>query len=459
MPAIATAKAQKDIATVLASANSIFAPRSDARTPIPHRIPALKPYQVEAFCGDNRVSLIEGSTKSGKTMSNAWYAIDRLNKDVPEGKNSCWFAPSWKLLMMAFDLFVKEYLVPGTYEARKTGADPSIYFPLQRKTLRFGLADKSARGNEYWAVHIDEASLITDEEFWGLIGSVTSFARKNGAGKVRAIGNVRGKNNEFYQMCRNAQKRLVTDDTQFYSITAADAVAAGIFEQRILDELRAEAVVRGREDEFEELYYNVPAESRRNPFGGSEIIERCVKGTTLAAGRVVYGGIDFAYSDRKGADFTVVSGFNNNMELVVHERWQGVPFPEQQTLARRIFNNADAVNVDASNFGTPFVQNMEHEGLRQYNAQYFTPRSKHEMVESLEYLLKSKTISFPTDNPYRRYVEELCDYQQDETSYQYPRYSHPLNGHDDHVDALLLAAKAFTDTSIGFARWTGKVRF
>lgn len=90
--------------------------------------------------------------------------------------------------------------------------------------MRFESAEKpdNLYGEDVWAAVMDEASRMRQEAWYAIRSTVTATR-----GPVRIIGNVKGRKNWFYIMCRKAQAG--EPNMAYFKIFALDAVAAGVF--------------------------------------------------------------------------------------------------------------------------------------------------------------------------------------------------------------------------------------
>ena len=110
-------------------------------------------------------------------------------------------------------------------------------------------------------------------------------------GPVRFIGNVKGRKNWFWRMCRKAESGET--DMSYHRITAQDAVDAGV--------LAADEIASARRDlpeaVFNELYNAEASDDGGNPFG-LNAIRRAARPLTehdpgrLRLGRCQVGGLD-----------------------------------------------------------------------------------------------------------------------------------------------------------------------
>ncbi len=118
--------------------------------------PWMYPKQTEAFFCPERYSVIEGSTKSGKTVScMCWLAEQAMACTVP-GRNYWWVAPIYPQARIAFRR-LKRGLPPEVYTANETELTLTL---ANGAVMWFKGGDKtdSLYGEDVYAAVIDEAS-------------------------------------------------------------------------------------------------------------------------------------------------------------------------------------------------------------------------------------------------------------------------------------------------------------
>ena len=123
------------------------------------------------------------------------------------------------------------------------------------------------------------------------------------------IGNVRGRKNWFYLLCRRAEQGL--ENYHYAKITAQDAIEGGVLDEEEI----AEAKVSLPPTVFEELYNAKPSDSNQNPFG-EQAIKKCI-GEMSKNAPFVYG-VDLA----KSVDYTVIIALDQNGAVCFFERFQ-----------------------------------------------------------------------------------------------------------------------------------------
>ena len=262
--------------------------------------PTLTDYQLKALFNDKRYSFIEGTTKSGKTHGGmTWLGEQAL---FGKATNYYWVAPVYGQAKIAYTR-----MKHGTPEALRKCNETEMTITLPNKhVLWFKSGEKpdNLYGDDVGAALLDEASRMR-EEAWHAVRSTLTATQ----GPVRCIGNVKGRKNWFYKLCRRAEGGEV--NMAYSKITAYDAVKAGILSQEEIEDAKRilpEAV-------FNELYMAIPTEDGSNPFGIKYIAE-CV--APMSVDKPVCFGWDFA----KSIDWTVGIGLDMDEEVCAFERFQ-----------------------------------------------------------------------------------------------------------------------------------------
>ena len=162
-----------------------------------HR-PQLYPKQLEAIFDPHRFSLIEASTKSGKTSGCIAWLVEEALKGR-RGWNYWWVAPVSLQAIIAFRR-MKAALPRGSYT---TSASLKTITLANGAVVWFKSGDTpdSLYGEDVYAVVVDEASRMKQDAYIAIRTTLTYTK-----GLIRIIGNVRGRKNWFYEMSRQAQR-------------------------------------------------------------------------------------------------------------------------------------------------------------------------------------------------------------------------------------------------------------
>lgn len=209
--------------------------------------PPLYPKQEAALFCDARYSVVEASTKSGKTVGCIVWLHEQAALYGGVNRHYWWIAPIKRVAKIAFRR-LKAYLPPGSYTANETEA--TITLANGSVLVFLGAEDPDTLyGEDVYAAVVDEATRIKAESWHAVRSTLTATQ-----GPVRIIGNVKGSRNWAYKMARRAESGR--PNMHWARLTVWDAVEAGIFpESEAIDakETLPESVYR-------ELYLAEPAD-------------------------------------------------------------------------------------------------------------------------------------------------------------------------------------------------------
>lgn len=384
--------------------------------------PWFYPKQLEAifepkdFQGNPaRYSIVEASTKSGKTVSCIAWLFEKALKGK-SGQNFWWVAPISSQADIAFTRMMAA-TPHSLYKENLTNKKITLF---NGTTIWFKGGDKpdSLYGEDVYAAVIDEASRLKEQAWYSVRSTLTATR-----GDVRIIGNVKGRKSWMYNLARRAEAG--ERGMSYHKIVAGDAADAGVLSN---DEV-ADAKRVLPEAIFKELYLAEPSDDGGNPFGLKAISE-CVH--PIVNDAPVVWGIDLA----KSVDWTVAIGLNRRHQVCRFERWQS-PWPETKARIRRLVGSTKAY-VDSTGVGDPIVDDLQRGDATGRKPNFegfkFSSSSKQMLMEGLAAAIQSKEVSYP-DGVIRIELENF-EYEYSRTGV---KYSAPEGLHDDCVCALALA--------------------
>ena len=383
------------------------------QTVIKYQRPKLYQKQLKAIFSPKRYAVIEGATKSGKTVACLSWIIEQAIRGR-EGHTFWWIAPVYPQARIAFRR-LRRGLSPDLYIANESELTIKL---INGATLAFKSGEKpdNLYGEDVYSCVIDEATRLR-EESWHAIRSTMTATK----GAVRIIGNVKGRKNWAYVLARRAEAG--ERDWHYAKLTAFDAVDAGIVDSNEINEARSQLP----ENVFKELYLAEPSEDGGNPFG-QEAIQSCI--APLSSRSPVLYGIDLA----KSVDYTVAIGLDEQDRVCSFERFQA-PWEETVKRLTNLIGYVPAV-VDSTGVGDPIVERLQRD-LPNITGFNFSSSSKQKLMEGLALAIQTQAIYYPEG----AIVSEL-----DAFAYEYTRtgvkYSAPQGLHDDCVMALALAVHA-----------------
>jgi len=370
----------------------------------------MYPEQLRAIFNETRYSVIEASTKSGKTVGCMVWLTEQAMSAKRPGQNYWWVAPISAQAKIAFRR-LKLALPKSLYTANETELTITI---KNGSIMWFKGADKpdSLYGEDVFAAVIDEGSRVK-EEAWHAVRSTLTATR----GMLRIIGNVKGKKNWFYRLARRAEGG--EKDMEFHRITAREAILAGV----LVDEEIEDARSKLPEAVFKELYLAEASDDEGNPFG-IDAIRNCI--SPLSGGKPIAWGWDLA----KSRDWTVGIAGDASGAVCRVSRFQA-PWGETKARILRETGNVPAY-IDSTGVGDPIVEDLQR-GRRNYEGYHFSQTSKQKLMEGLAADIQQSLTRFPDGV----IVLELESFE-----YEYTRtgvrYSAPEGSHDDCVCALAL---------------------
>ena len=403
--------------------------------------------QVDQVYHDELYGVVEASTKSGKTVSHEhWLVSQALQNPVPETMQCWWVAHTYETTKTAFrEILRTPSIRPIIADWRET-IPPAITFS-NGCDLTFRSTDKpnSLYGPAVWAAVMDEASRMDEgaraghgDEVWAVLESVTTIAREMGGGRIRAIGNVRGRRNWMYKQARAAEKGKV-DDWFYGSRTVDDSIRDGFISRDEIDRQHRRAEQRGplALALFMQDYYNIPIDSISNPFG-DQALERAELQDFVWMGNedevfdistrerpAVAFGLDIA----RIHDYTVCIGLDRDLRVCKAMRTQE-DWGEQKILLAE-FCEGKPVLMDATGAGDVMLPELQARGV-QVEPYIFSYQSRLALIERIRWALIDRPLQIPAG----LILSELRSLERTETEKGRIDYQVPSWEHDDCIFAL-----------------------
>lgn len=237
--------------------------------------------QREFIDAKERFTVVEATTKAGKTSGCIVWLFEKALRGKL-GHNYWWIAPTFAVAKIAFRR-MKRYIEPKNFF---TANETELTIILANGSMIFfKTAEKpdNLYGEDVYAAVIDEATRMKEESWQSIFTTLTATE-----GECKIIGNVKGTDNWVYRLAREAEQGN-KQNWKYYKITAADAVAAGILKQEVIDE--AERTLP--KAVFLELYYAIPFVNTSNKFCFSFDKEKHVGETRYNPMYPVYISFDF----------------------------------------------------------------------------------------------------------------------------------------------------------------------
>ncbi len=384
---------------------------NDNKISIRYNRPQLANYQLDALFNDSRYGIVEASTKAGKTAACLVWIIEQALQGK-SGQDFWWICPVYGQAKIAFRR-LKAGLPRESYTANESDLTLTLINGA-RIVCKSAEKPDNLYGEDVYAAVFDEATRAR-EEAWHALRSTLTATR----GKVRIIGNVKGRKNWAYKLARRAESG--EPGMSYQKITAYDAIDAGILDEEEIEDARRQLP----DNVFKELYLAEPSDDEGNPFG-LVAIRDCI--TLLSTDEPVCFGVDLA----KSVDWTCIIGLDKNKQVCVFERFQKSWNDTIETV-RRVCGNV-RTSVDSTGIGDAVLESLQKDGRRNFEGFKFTSPSKQQLMEGLAVAIQKQEIGFP---------EGVISSELESFEYEITRtgvrYSAPSGMHDDAVCALALA--------------------
>lgn len=386
---------------------------------INYKRPPLTQYQKDILDAPERFTIMEASTKTGKTASHIIWLFEQ-GLSVKEGQSVWWVAPVYSQAEIAFNRMRNQVSQRNIFDVNHSKL---------KLTLPTGgiIHFKSAQdpdnlfGEDVYAAVFDEASRAKEQAWFALRSTLTATN-----GKCKIIGNAKGKKNWMYRL--GVKARAGEPDYKYFKITAYDAVEAGI-----LTLAEVEQAKRDLPDfVFKELYLAEPNEDGSNPFG-FDFIRECLQDKVSGA-QTEFFGIDIA----KTKDWTVITGLDKNGRTSYFDRFQKDWAQTKETILR--LPNKPTL-IDSTGVGDSFVEDL-HKQRSMIEGFKYTTDSKQKLIASLAQAVQGKQVGV---------LKGITQDEMESFEFVYNpttgnvKYSAPEGEHDDCVNSLALAYKCMRD--------------
>lgn len=386
---------------------------------INYKRPPLTLYQKKILDAEERFTITEASTKTGKTASHIIWLFEQSLK-LKQNQNVWWVAPVYGQAEIAFHRMKSQVTQRDFFKINESKL--RLTTPVG-SVIHFKSAEKpdNLYGEDVYACVFDEASRAREEAWFALRSTLTATN-----GKCKIIGNAKGKKNWMYRL--GAKARAGEHDYKYFKITAYDAVDAGI--------LKLEEVEQAKRDlpdyVFNELYLAEANESGSNPFG-YEHINMCLQ-NELSKNKTEFYGIDIA----KSFDYTVIIGLDKFGKITYFNRFQK---DWSQTKESILSLTDKPILIDSTGVGDSFVEDL-HKIRTNITGFKYTSDSKQKLMAMLAQAIQSNKVGV---------IEGVLKDELESFEFDYNpttghvRYSAPQGQHDDTVNSLALAYKCLLD--------------
>jgi len=386
-------------------------------------LPSLHKGQLEISKQAKRFNVLMCGRRFGKS----YFGSEKAAEAAINGKRVGWFAPTYKILLAAFE-DLAQILKPITKgKANKT--DMRIQLITGGSIEFWSLQDKDAgRSRHYDLVVLDEGGLVRElVEIWNSAIRPTLTDRK---GHAWILGTPKGQSGFFTMYSRGQSSDSTWKDWMSWQ--------RGTIDNPYIDPAEIESARREMPLRiFNQEYLGIPDEAGGNPFGLQFIKQILLPNQFsteyeyVGAGYPVAWGVDLA----KSTDFTVLIGLDNRGHVCRFYRFQEAWV---QTVAkiRAIIGWSPAL-VDATGVGDPVLEQLRLGGRHNFTGFMFSQPSKQQLMEGLALAIQHEKVKIP-DGVIRA---ELDVFGFEYTRNGGVRYTAPAGFHDDCVYALGMAVR------------------
>lgn len=242
--------------------------------------------------GEKECQCIEVSDERGLYLTNNYIATHNTSGCIvwifekalsgKDGSNYWWVAPTYAVAKIAFRR-MKRYIEPKSFFSVNESEHVITLATGSKIFFKSAENPDNLYGEDVFAAVIDEGTRIKEESWQAIFTTLTATE-----GECKIIGNVKGTDNWVYRLAREAETGN-KQNWKYYKITAADAVAAGILKQDVIDE--AERTLP--KPIFLELYYAIPFVNSSGKFCFSFDVNKHVGATVYNPMYPVYISFDF----------------------------------------------------------------------------------------------------------------------------------------------------------------------
>lgn len=315
------------------------------------KAPRLADYQKAFLNCPQRFSVVEASTKTGKTFSHIFWlfrlahGLDPVwyTDAVKPGMNFWWVAPVYSQAKIAFARMKR--IIANAPGYKFNNSDLIITTPKQTE-IHFKSADNpdNLYGEDVYGAVFDEFTRAKQAAWFALRSTVT-FTKA----PVKFIGNYTGQSNWGHKLTKKAQ----SDPAEYaaFRVTAYDAVKAGILDEKEIEQARQDLPL----SVFTALYLaeGVSDDSILFP---ENVIENCFTNDFVPTGqKYISADIALHGSDR----FVVIV-------------WNGLRVEEIHTIPKCDAKEAEEfIRAKAAAHGVPFRNIVyDHDGIGAFLSGY-----------------------------------------------------------------------------------------
>lgn len=195
---------------------------------IGYKRPWMPEYQRQILDSKERFTVVEASTKTGKTASHIVWLFEQALKGS-EGQEFWWVAPVYGQAEIAFKRMKRQISDKSIFTAN---ASKLIIKFINGTEIHFKSAEKpdNLYGENVHAAVFDEFTRAREASWHALRSTLTATK-----GRCKFIGNYTGSMNWGHKL---GKKSKTDPNYSYYKITAYDAVKAGILDEKEIEQAR-----------------------------------------------------------------------------------------------------------------------------------------------------------------------------------------------------------------------------
>lgn len=196
---------------------------------VDYKRPWMPEYQKRILNSVKRYTVVEASTKTGKTASHIVWLFEQALQGST-GKQFWWVAPIFAQAEIAFKRLKRQISNSSFFESNSS----KLYITLfNGAEIHFKSADKpdSLYGDNVYAAVFDEFTRAKEGAWFALRSTLTATRAP-----CKFIGNYTGSSNWGHKLSKKAGDP--NSEYEYFKITAYDAVKAGILDEEEVEQAR-----------------------------------------------------------------------------------------------------------------------------------------------------------------------------------------------------------------------------
>ncbi len=404
--------------------------------------------QQNIFDCEKRYTVVLASNKCGKTLCLALWIDMMVSMGEPNSKY-CWLAPYSRTTKIGFDLLhdliinseLFKYLeqTKSKNQFKFNSSDLKITYP-NGNIIDFiqGENVSSIYGYKYHGAVVDEAARLKQEikEIDGKqyltcpAFEALETTLMNTQGPIKLISNPTIKNNWYYLWWLKV-KNKEDERAEAFHISSLDAIKAGFLSQEDFNYAEKEKSPYI----FQRDWLGKISDEDGGVFKSEQVYENINDNIEQNLDEAIYFGVDLGFTTGNKSDWTVVTGLNEEGEIVFFRRFK----KEGQDLINKLkeyIGNSETY-IDATAGGGITIYNLLKEDCSNLEPYTFSNKSKETCIGTLAHYIHTNQISYNNNDVI---INELLGYECEINSKGTVTYNNGKSvNHDDAVISIGLA--------------------